>query len=140
MLCPLVYKKDLSNKVSSKNRIKKNLGLKRSRVKKFGSKNIWVQIYFKIFGSLKILDQNFFWCNWIFDPKKFWIQKNSVQKFRVQNDLGPKSFSLKKLKWKQIFSKEKLGLKNNLVQKYWINKKFKSKRFLASPGLSLKLG
>ena len=70
----------------------------------------------------------------ILNPKKF------GPKIWVQNDLGPKSFSLKKLKWKQIFSKEKLGLKNNLVQKYWINKKFKSKRFLAPPDLSLKFG
>ena len=54
--------------------------------------------------------------------------------------LGLKSFSLKKLKLKQIFSKEKLGLRNNLDQKYWINKKFKSKRCLAPPNLSLKFG
>ena len=140
MLCPLVYKKI----VSSKNRIQKNFGPKRSRVKKFGSRNIWVQIYFKIFGNLKILYQ-FFLSNWSLDQKKFWIQKKSVQKFWVQNDLGPKKlgpkrFSLKKSKWKQIFSKEKLGLKNNLVQKYYINKEFKSKRFLAPLDLFLKFG
>ena len=66
MLCPLAYKKDLSKECF----IQKNFGPKRSRVKKFGSKNIWVQIYLKIFGNLKILDQKFF------GPIEFLIQKN----------------------------------------------------------------
>ena len=130
MLCPLVYKKNLSKKCFIQKYDSKNFGPKRSRVKKFGSKNI---------GSKNFLVQL------DFRSKKFWIQKNSVQKFWVQNDLGPKhlgpkTFSLKKLKWKQTFRKEKLGLKNNLVQKYWINKKLKSKKFLAPPDLPLKFG
>ena len=44
---------------------------KRSRVKKFGSKNIWVQIYFKIFRNLKkILVQLNFRSIKILNPKK----------------------------------------------------------------------
>ena len=63
MLCPLVYKKNCQKNVFPKNRIKKNFGPKRSRVKKIGSKNIWVQTYFKIFGNKKIFDRKLFWSN-----------------------------------------------------------------------------
>ena len=121
----LCIEKICQKNVSSKNTIQKNFGPKRSRVKKFGSKNIWVQIYLKIFGNLKILDQKCFWSNWILDPKKFWIQKKFGPKILGPEWFGSKKFFFKNLKWKQIFSKEKLGLKNNLVQKFWINKKFK---------------
>ena len=61
MLCPLVYKKI----VSSKNRIQKNFGPKRSRVKNLGP---------KIFGYryiLKVLETKKFWINNFFGPIKF---------------------------------------------------------------------
>ena len=94
MLCPLVYKKICQKNDSSEIRIQKNL-VQKDLETKFGSKNIWVQKYFKIFGNLKSWVKNFlvqlnFGCKKNVAPKKnrsknfgsrmIWVLRSWAQK------------------------------------------------------------
>ena len=99
MLCPLVYKKNLSKKM-----FHPKIGFKKILVQKDLEKKIWVQkyliylIYFKIFGNLKILDQKIFLFQLNFRSKKILNPKQFGPKIFGLEWFGSKKFFIKKIK------------------------------------------